>query len=217
MARRILRGAEGDVAGPVRRRTDREETRTRQEATLVQPRDLVGLHLTGNLATDTTHAACTLLYDARQGTWRHEWASRLDLEWLRLPPVLQPWEVVGQLRPAISAATGLPAGVQVVVGGADSLCAALGVGATTPGVLSDASGSSTCLDLPLEEPDCSPAASLYPHVVPDVWCADTGMNATGAVLEWAATLDRRRPGGAGGPRRDGSARMRGGLILAGAG
>jgi sugar (pentulose or hexulose) kinase len=54
--------------------------------------------------------------------------------------------------------------------------------------LSDASGSSTCLDLPLEEPRCPPGASLYPHVLPGLWCADAGLNATGTVLEWAAAV-----------------------------
>jgi len=154
--------------------------------TLAQPRDVVGLGLTGRLATDDTHAACTLLYDLPERAWRHSWAAALGLEWVGLPPVLRPWEALGPLTRQAAEATGLQTGLPVIVGGADSLCAALGCGVIEPGLLSDASGSSTCLDAPLRAPINAPGLSIYPHVLPGLWCADVGMNATGTVLRWAA-------------------------------
>ena len=43
--------------------------RSRRAALALQPRDLVALALTGETATDGTHAAATLVYDLRARRW----------------------------------------------------------------------------------------------------------------------------------------------------
>lgn len=156
--------------------------------TMAQPRDVIGLRLTGRLATDDSHANCTLLYDLWRRDWIGAWIARLDLGWAELPPVLHPWDVVGTLCTGMAAEVGLAAGLPVVIGGADSCSTALGVGAVCSGVVSDASGSSTCLDFTVAAPLRAAGVSTYAHVLPGLWCADTGMNATGTVLAWAADV-----------------------------
>jgi xylulokinase len=159
-----------------------------QHLWLAQPRDLVGHHLTGVLATDTTHAGCTGLYDLRANDWAWDWVDRLDLGWLGLPAILPAQTIVGNLTARAAAATGLPAGLPVCVGAADNFCADLTMGAIVPGVLGDTSGTSTCLDLTIDLPDATPALAIYRHLLPDRYFANSGMNATGATLAWAATV-----------------------------
>jgi xylulokinase len=155
---------------------------------LAQPRDLVGLQLTGALATDATHAGCTGLYDLHGDDWAADWIARLDLDWLDLPPIRPPTSLLGGLTTAAAALTGFPAGLPICLGAADNFCADLAVGATAPGLLGDISGTSTCLDMTIATPDQAPTLSLYRHFLPNLFYANVGLNTTGAVLAWAAAL-----------------------------
>ncbi|MDB5058944.1 MAG: hypothetical protein JWO59_2416 [Chloroflexi bacterium] len=167
---------------------DRYSGLRRARPRLAQPRDLVGLHLTGMLATDATHAGCTGLYDLQRDEWTADWIRQLGLDWLDLPPIRRPTTLLGGLTAAAAALTGFPAGLPICLGAADNFCADLAMGATAPGVLGDTSGTSTCLDLSITVPDPAPALSLYRHFLPDLIYANVGLNATGAVLAWAAAL-----------------------------
>ena len=157
---------------------------------LAQPRDLVARRLTGVLATDPTHAGCTGLYDLEAHAWAHDWAGALDLVWICLPPVLSPTAPVGRLTSTAANDTGLPAGLPVVIGAADNFCADLAMGAVTPGLLGDTTGTSTCLDLTIQcnpqAESLSPVLSLYAHLVSGLLFANGGLNATGAAIAWAA-------------------------------
>ncbi|MGH2344271.1 MAG: xylulokinase [Chloroflexota bacterium] len=153
---------------------------------LVQPRDLIGWRLTGEPATDPTHAGCTGLYDLHSGEWTHDWVEQLGLDWLRLPPILAPDTVLGGLTAQAAAETGFAVGIPVCLGAADNFCADLGMGAVLPGILGDTSGTSTCLDLSIVMPNSVAALSIYRHFLPELYFANTGLNATGAVLAWAA-------------------------------
>jgi xylulokinase len=153
---------------------------------LAQPRDLVGHWLTDVLATDPTHAGCTGLYDLDRGDWMADWIERLDLHWLGLPPILPAQAILGGLCARAAGDTGLPVGLPVCIGAADNFCADLAIGAIAPGILGDISGTSTCLDLTLDQLDPAPQLSLYRHLLPGLYFANNGMNATGATLAWAA-------------------------------
>jgi xylulokinase len=160
----------------------------RRHPRLAQPRDLVGLHLTGVLATDATHAGCTGLYDLRDDAWAVDWIERLNLDWLTLPPIRPAATLLGGLTAAMAASTGFPAGLPICLGAADNFCADLAMGATVPGLLGDTSGTSTCLDLTITAPDPAPVLSLYRHFLPGLFYANVGLNATGLVLHWVAGL-----------------------------
>lgn len=157
-------------------------------AMLVQPRDLIGWHLTGRCATDPTHAACTLAYDLLAHTWATDWLAETGLATLRWPEILAPDEVLGYLSPEAAAATGLRHGTPVVIGAADSICAAYGTQAIEAGVLCEVTGTSTCLHLTITQPASDAAVNTYPHALPGLWYAELGLNTTGGALAWLATL-----------------------------
>jgi sugar (pentulose or hexulose) kinase len=132
----------------------------------LQPRDLVAHALTGEFATDGTHAAATLVYDLRKRAWAHDLQEALGLEASLFPSVRPSWEPIGDVVPSVARRVGLPAGTPVVLGGADSQACALGAGVVAAGPVSEMAGSSTCLNAVVPEPLSVLEVTHYPHVVP---------------------------------------------------
>jgi len=157
-------------------------------ALALQPRDLAALALTGEAATDGTHAAATLVYDLRAGDWDPELLEGLGLAPSLFPPVRPSWQAIGTIRASLAARLGLPASTPVVLGGADSQACALGAGVVRPGPVSEMAGSSTCLNAAVPEPLSELLVTHYPHVVPAMYTTETGINTTGAAAAWAADL-----------------------------
>ncbi|WP_165423105.1 xylulokinase [Ktedonosporobacter rubrisoli] len=160
---------------------------------VVQPRDLVGWYLTGRLATDPTHAACTLAYDLSANSWTLDWLSELGLAALSWPEIMPSCSVLGNLTAEAAVATGLPEKTPVIIGAADSICAAYGASATTVDALCEVTGTSTCLHLAVSRPISSHAVNIYPHIEPGIWFAEVGLNTTGCALAWLSALLKSTP------------------------
>ncbi|HYM83724.1 MAG TPA: FGGY family carbohydrate kinase, partial [Candidatus Dormibacteraeota bacterium] len=154
----------------------------------LQPRDLVALALTGEPATDGTHAAATLAFDLRRGDWDPGLIESLELPAALFPSVRPSWAAVGALRPSVATRLGLPAATAVVLGGADSQACALGAAVVSPGPVSEMAGSSTCLNAAVPQPLDEPRVTHYPHVVPGPFTTETGINTSGAAVAWFAAL-----------------------------
>jgi xylulokinase len=156
-------------------------------ASFQQPRDVVLRALTGTLATDETHANATVLYDLRARDWDPELQEAFDLEAGLFPPVSPPWAVIGEVTAAVAERTGVAAGCPVVLGAADSQCAAYGSGLFGPGVVSEMAGSSSCLNSVVVEPLADLAVTHYGYLLPDCYCTELGVNTSGSALGWALT------------------------------
>lgn len=154
----------------------------------LQPRDLVAQALTGEAATDGTHAAATLAYDLRAAHWDEATIGALGLDRRLFPAIRPSWQVLGTMRPAMATRLGLTADVPVVLGGADSQACALGAGVVGPGPVSEMAGSSTCLNAVVSAPLSALQVTHYPHVVEGPFTTETGINTTGAALAWLADL-----------------------------
>lgn len=163
-------------------------------AVALQPRDLVARELSGELATDGTHAAATLVYDLRAGQWDDRLLEAAGLPRSLLPPLRPSWQIVGQLRPGVASRVGLPDRTPIVLGGADSQACALGAGVVHPGPVSEMAGSSTCLNAAVAAPLDILAVTHYPHVVPGPFTTETGINTSGAAIDWLAGLAYGRGG-----------------------
>jgi len=112
------------------------------------PKDYIRYRLTGVVATESTDASGTLLFDTANRMWSYEMISKLGLETDYLPPCFEPWELAGYLTEKAAAEIGLPALTTVALGGADQPMQAIGNGIVNPGVVSITIGTGgRCLRL----------------------------------------------------------------------
>ncbi len=152
---------------------------------IVQPTDYLAYILTGELATDQTHANATLMYDIHNENWSDEILTKVELSKNMLPArVLKPWQQVGTLTRTMAEKTGLPWGLPVFIGAADSQCSCLGTGALDPSVISEMSGTSSCLNSTVASVLDHLAVGHYNHVIPNWLSTEMGLNTTGAAVKW---------------------------------
>lgn len=124
-------------------------------STVCSAKDLLFAHLTGELLTDPSTAAGTGVYDLDGARWDPELVEAARLPGL---PTLAPASTIRPLHVARSAELGLPAGFRVVLGAADSVLGALGVGATRHGDVAVIVGTSAIVlgisDAPVRDGRC---------------------------------------------------------------
>jgi sugar (pentulose or hexulose) kinase len=143
--------------------------------------------LTGHCITDYSEAAEMVLLDHRTGAWSPELCALAGIRPGQLAELAPAGAVVGPLLPEVAAATGLPADMQVVVGGHDQCCAALGMGATTPGELMLAAGTAwvlTALTPRMTVAQIPPGMDLNHHVLPELFTVSQLLGGFGATVEW---------------------------------
>lgn len=155
----------------------------RKTARFLQPRDVVLRRLCGEEATDETNANATLFFDLRARRWATDLLAAFDLAPALFPDARAPWSIAGEL--AASNQFGLPAGVPIVIGSADSQCAAFGAGVVDPGPVSEMAGSSSCLNSAVVQPLADIRVTHYSHVVPNRFSTELGVNTAGAAIDWA--------------------------------
>src|SRR5579863_2334607 len=94
----------------------------------LQPKDWLRLRLTGQAATDPTDASGTLLFDLARNEWADPLIEKLGLPREKLPPVLPSDGGAGSLLAGPAAELGLPPGIPVAVGAADTAAALFAAG-----------------------------------------------------------------------------------------
>ncbi|CAN5256712.1 xylulokinase [soil metagenome] len=107
--------------------------------TIAAAKDYLFLLLTGELATDPSTAAGYGVFALDSGSWDRDLATGL-----RLPPVL-PSSTSAPLRTELAVRFGCATDLPVVLGGADSVLGALGLGVSRQGDVAYVAGSSTVI------------------------------------------------------------------------
>lgn len=154
----------------------------------LQPKDWLRLRLTGRAATDPTDASGTLLFDLERDDWAADLVKLLGLPRELLPPVLPSAAVAGRLLPGPAADLGLPAGIPVTVGAADTAAALYAVG-LRPGQAMLTLGSGGQWAVPVTEPDFRPAetTNLF-RAVGDACYRLAPVQNVGVTLNWVRNL-----------------------------
>jgi len=112
---------------------------------VIQPKDYVGLKLTGKLATDI-HSAFSLA-DPGSGSYCPDYFEALKLPMDKLPPTMPPTGVLGEVNREAAALTGLAYGTPVVAGTIDAWCDTVGSGGAVVGTAVDVAGTSEIISL----------------------------------------------------------------------
>ena len=156
--------------------------------TVLQPKDWLRAHLTGVVATDPSDASATLLWDAQTDGWSSAALAAFEVDPGWLPPVRAAGQVAGHLTGDGAAALGLPAGLPVATGAADTAAALLGAG-LTPGEAQLSTGTGGQLARRLAEPviDRRGRTHLY-RDAGDGWYAMAAIQNAGIAIDWAIGL-----------------------------
>ena len=150
--------------------------------------DYINFKLSGKMATEPTMASCMLLMDQTRKQWSAELIEASGLDAGLLPEILPNGTVLGPLTAQAAAATGIPVGTPVVLGGHDHICAALSAGLLAPGSVLDIIGTWECVQMAIPKPVLTPQlhqaeVCVQSHVVPGPYVAWGGAVA-GESLEW---------------------------------
>ncbi len=160
-----------------------------QAAKILCYEDLLSYELTGEAVTDYSIAGRTMLFDVRAREWSGEILGQIGLGPEVLPRPEPSGHVVGTVRSSLASELGLPPGVQVVAGGHDQPCGALGAGVVGPEVAMYATGTVECISpafdrLVLNDTLRDANLATYHHVVPGLYFT-VAFNLTGGnLLRW---------------------------------
>ncbi|MHB1613016.1 MAG: xylulokinase [Actinomycetes bacterium] len=168
--------------------------RVRSTAAVLGAKDYLYGWLTGEEpVTDPSTATGFGCYDLVAGQWLGDvLAATTDLLGQPVPalPEVRDSGHVGRLCPQAAGALGLPRGVPVVLGAADSVLGALGLGVRTPGEVAYVAGTSTVVLAVTDAPTPDPEHRylLTPLAGTQGWGVEMDLLATGSSFRWLAEL-----------------------------
>jgi len=168
----------------------REPDRLGAARWLLSPRDLTVWQMTGTVATDTTLASASGLYDRSGCPVAELVGAAAD----RLPEVIASDAVAGEVTTSAAGELGVVAGIPVVIGAGDRQCELLGAGAsaTRPMV---SWGTTANVSLPVAAwPTPVPAGPVVTRAALGGWQLECGVSAAGSLLAWLASLTGTEPG-----------------------
>jgi len=157
-----------------------------QVATLFLPKDYVRFRLTGEIASEVSDDAGTLLFDVHRRRWSDELCRLMGIprEWL--PKVYESIDVAGQITQEVADLTGLPVNLPVVAGGADNTCGAVGNGIVHQGLVSSSIGTSGVVFAHTDRVRVDPLGRVHTfnHSVPNKWYLMGVTQGAGISLRW---------------------------------
>lgn len=156
--------------------------------TLVSAKDFIFTSLTDVLATDPSTATGFGCFQLADGQWNSMMLSLANCE-LSLPTVY-PSTHFEPLSESVAQWLGLPAGMPVCLGAADSVLGAMGMGVTEPGDIAYVAGTSTVI---LGVTDSAPVDShhrfiLTPMALEGLWGVEMDLLSTGGAIRWFAAM-----------------------------
>jgi xylulokinase len=152
----------------------------------LQPKDWVRLRMTGQPATEPTDASGTLLFDLQAGAWADDLVAALGLDRGLLAPVRGSARPSGALLPGPAGELGLPPGIGVAAGAADTAAALLAAGLRDDEAMLTL-GSGGQWAVPEKEFRPTAVTNLY-RAVGDGYYRLAPVQNVGVTLDWVRTL-----------------------------
>lgn len=153
---------------------------------VIGTKDYVNFKLTGEIATDHSYASGCGVYDLANWQYSDELIEAAGIDPDILPKIVPSTEVLGQLSTKAAKELGLNESVQVVAGGVDNSCMALGARAFKEGRSYNSLGSSSWIAVSSSKPLLNDKSRPYvfAHVVPGMYASATAIFSAGSSLCW---------------------------------
>lgn len=149
---------------------------------------------------DYTFLHFTALVDAERGEWSDELIDAFGVDREKLPRIVAPWDVIGEVTPAAADDFELAPGTPIAAGCGDTAAGALGAGIVRPGMLLDTAGTASVLSGCTDEfvaDEENRALLTMRSVIPGLWHPLAYIAGGGLALRWFRdeffALDRDEP------------------------
>jgi len=162
-----------------------------QTAKFIMPGTYVAGRM-GELKSDQAFIDYTYIHfsgfsDALNSKWSEQLCDKFGLDMNKLPEIVEPWHVIGEVRGQASKDFGLVPGTLIAAGAGDTAANALGAGIVEPGLVFDVAGTASvlasCTDSYVS--DTKNRALLTMHsVIPGLWNPLAYIGGGGLALQW---------------------------------
>lgn len=154
-----------------------------------------GTYVAGQLAglkadqafIDHTYIHFSGFSNAQEGGWSKELCERFGLDPGKLPKIVDPCEVIGEVTERSGKEFGLASGTLIAAGGGDTAANALGAGIVRPGMLFDVAGTASvlagCTDNYVADGK-NRALLTMRSVIPGLWNPLAYIGGGGLALRW---------------------------------
>ncbi len=136
---------------------------------------------------DHTFLHFSALSDGRAGTWSDELIGLLGVDRDKLPRIVTPWDLVGEVTEQSSRDFGLTPGTPIAAGAGDTAAGALGAGVVMPGMLLDTAGTAAvlagCTDRFVADVEHRTLLCMR-SVLPGLWHPLAYVGGGGLALHW---------------------------------
>jgi xylulokinase len=136
---------------------------------------------------DRTYVHFSNLADTEASQWSPELLDAFGVDDSKLPRIVGPLDVIGEVTPRGADRSGLPAGTPVAAGAGDQSAASLGAAVVDPGQAFDSAGTASVFAMCVAgfSPDLAHKTLLASHSVIDgVFIALAFINGGGLALRW---------------------------------
>lgn len=149
-------------------------------------KDYINFKLTGALATDYSYASGTGVYDLKAWKYSDKLIKASGLPSSIFPDLVASTDVLGTLTGKAAKELGLREHVQVVAGGVDNSCMALGARCFKDGRTYNSLGSSSWIAVSSAQPLLNEKSRPYvfTHVVPGLFTSATAIFSAGSGFRW---------------------------------
>lgn len=150
------------------------------------PGDYILFKLSGALAGDQTLWGSSLVMDIRRKTWADDLVAFAGVRRAQLPPLHSSGTAVSSISEECASETGLSPRTRVIVGAMDQMCAAVGAGNVSPGVVTESTGSVLALLITIPQPifDADTKVPCHIHALPQTYCLLPWNPTGGLTLKW---------------------------------
>jgi xylulokinase len=125
--------------------------------------------------------------DAKAGIWSNELCQTLGLDMEKLPKIVEPWHVIGEVTASAAREFGLAPGTIIAAGAGDTAAGALGAGIVRNGMVFDTAGTASvfagCTDQFVADIE-NKALLCMRSVIPGLWNPLAYIAGGGLALRW---------------------------------
>ncbi len=136
---------------------------------------------------DYTYIHFSALSNALKGEWSEEICNAVGVDRDKLPKIVEPWHIVGEVTADAARDFGLAEGTIIAAGCGDTAAGALGAGIVKPGMVFDTAGTASVLAGCTDQyaPDINNRALLTMRsVIPGLWHPLAYIAGGGQALTW---------------------------------